>query len=205
MKGRRRARELALQALYEIDLSDHPVDAVVAGRLADLYETGVRAEVVPEEWPAALALARMLAQPVATDGGGRGFDGAAAARTLRREPDWVDAVVAALAPLRKQAEYAVRLIHGVVGQRSRLDQAIRQIAPEWPVEQMAPVDRNVLRIALWELTGGEVPLRVAINEAVELARRYSGEGARRMVNGALGAFASMNPRPGVAALRRHAE
>ena len=67
---------------------------------------------------------------------------------------------------------------------------IERIAPEWPVDQMAPLDRNVLRIALWEIGQGRVPVRVAINEAVELARRFSGEGARRMVNGALGAFVS---------------
>jgi N utilization substance protein B len=69
-----------------------------------------------------------------------------------------------------------------------LDDVIHTIAPEWPVVQMAPVDRNVLRIALWELATGANPTRVAINEAVELARTFSGEGARRMVNGALGSF-----------------
>ena len=67
---------------------------------------------------------------------------------------------------------------------------IARIAPEWPVEQMAPIDRNVLRIALWEIASGSSPVRVAINEAVELARAFSGEGSRRMVNGALGAYTS---------------
>lgn len=100
----------------------------------------------------------------------------------------MSAVLAPLRGLRKQADYGAAVIRGVVGHRERLDQVIRQIAPEWPVDQMAPIDRNVLRIALWEIGLGEVPVRVAINEAVELARRYSGEGARRMVNGALGAF-----------------
>jgi N utilization substance protein B len=67
---------------------------------------------------------------------------------------------------------------------------VARIAPEWPVEQMAPVDRNVLRIALWEIGSGRAPVRVAINEAVELARLFSGEASRRMVNGALGTFVS---------------
>jgi N utilization substance protein B len=59
---------------------------------------------------------------------------------------------------------------------------------------MAPVDRNVLRIALWEIGTGSSPVKVAISEAVELARTFSGEGARRMVNGALGAFAASGVR-----------
>jgi N utilization substance protein B len=94
----------------------------------------------------------------------------------------------ALADVAPQAEYAGRLVRGVRERLEVLDHVIERIAPEWPVDQMAPVDRNVLRIAIWEISTNSAPERVAINEAVELARLYSGEGSRRLVNGALGAY-----------------
>lgn len=174
---------MALQALYELDQSTHTVDWVVAGRIVDLYEGAARATLDPADLPLALSLVRRYAAS-----GLEAIDIADAARELAVDANRVADVLAPLRGLRKQADYVAAVIRGVVGHRERLDQAIRQIAPEWPVDQMAPIDRNVLRIALWEIGLGEVPLRVAINEAVELARRYSGEGARRMVNGALGAF-----------------
>ena len=61
-------------------------------------------------------------------------------------------------------------------------------APEWPLDQVAIVDRNLLRMALYEFTLGEVPVKVAINEAVELAKRYGADSAPRFVNGVLGAL-----------------
>jgi N utilization substance protein B len=102
------------------------------------------------------------------------------------------AVAEALALFQRHAalvDYGVAVVRGVIANLGAIDRVIRSIAPEWPVAQMAPVDRNLLRIALWEIGSQAVPVRVAINEAVELARRYSGESARRMVNGALGSFA----------------
>ncbi len=174
---------MALQALYELDQSTHSVDWVVARRVIDVYEGGARTVLPPADVPLALALIHQHAAS-----GLEAVDVDAAARQHAVDAARVSAVLAPLRGLRKQADYGAAVIRGVVGHRERLDQVIRQIAPEWPVDQMAPIDRNVLRIALWEIGLGEVPVRVAINEAVELARRYSGEGARRMVNGALGAF-----------------
>ena len=68
---------------------------------------------------------------------------------------------------------------------------IQRIAPEWPIEQMAPVDRNILRLAAHELLFGEdVPPKVAINEAVELAKIFGSDSSGRFVNGVLGTLLS---------------
>ena len=82
------------------------------------------------------------------------------------------------------------LVTGVLQQRARLDEMIQQHAPEWPLEQMAIIDRNVLRIAIYEFAVAEMtPTRVAINEAIELAKLYGSDSSSRFVNGVLGALA----------------
>lgn len=87
-------------------------------------------------------------------------------------------------------EFALHLLTGVVPRVSALDDIIRQIAPEWPAEQLPAVDRNILRIAAFELLCSTMtPRKVAINEAVELAKLFGGEHSARFVNGALGALA----------------
>ena len=79
------------------------------------------------------------------------------------------------------------LVRGVLENRDELDKIITQFAPSWPIGQMAIVDRNVLRMAVHELTaGGETPPKVAINEAVELAKVFGSDSAPRFVNGVLG-------------------
>lgn len=80
------------------------------------------------------------------------------------------------------------LVFGVLQRREELDRIIAQHAPEWPVEQLAIVDRNILRMAIWELTESEIdtPMRVVINEAVELAKLFGSESTPRFVNGVLG-------------------
>jgi len=83
------------------------------------------------------------------------------------------------------------LFHGVLEHQDALDEIIHRIAPEWPVEQMAPVDRNVLRMAAYELlSGGDTPPKVAINEAVELAKTFGSDSSSRFVNGVLGTLFS---------------
>ncbi len=131
MKVRRRARILALQALYEIDSTRHPVGTVLDQRLAE--------EALPPE--------------------GESF--------------------------------ARDLITGVVQHQAELDELIQRYAPEWPVDQMAIVDRNVLRIAIFEFAISRLtPTKVAINEAVELAKLFGSDSAPRFVNGVLGALAT---------------
>ena len=87
------------------------------------------------------------------------------------------------------AEFALSLVDGVIAHRGELDKVIAKHAPEWPVDQLAVVDRNVLRIALFELLYlQDVPLKVAVNEAVELGKTFGSDTAPRFVNGVLGAF-----------------
>jgi N utilization substance protein B len=71
-----------------------------------------------------------------------------------------------------------------------LDQIIAQYAPEWPLEQIAAIDRNIMRMALWEFAVyHHTPIKVVINEAVELAKQFGSDSAPRFVNGVLGALA----------------
>ena len=131
MKSRTRARSLALQVLYEVDVSNHPPAAAFKERLE---ETPLKDEL---------------------------------------------------------AEFARQLIFGVLPLLEILDQIIAEYAPEWPLEQIAAIDRNILRIACWEFASqeGETPIKVAINEAVELAKHYGSDSAPRFVNGVLGSLA----------------
>lgn len=88
------------------------------------------------------------------------------------------------------AQFAIQLVHNVLSNQERMDGLIARYAPEWPVDQMALVDRNVLRIAIYELAvDGKTPVKVAINEAVELAKLYGSESSARFVNGVLGTLA----------------
>ena len=82
-----------------------------------------------------------------------------------------------------------QLVTGVVKNLSQIDKIIEKAAPEWPINQITIVDRNVLRMGLYELlysSKEEVPPKVAINEAIELAKTYGGESSGRFVNGVLG-------------------
>jgi N utilization substance protein B len=86
-------------------------------------------------------------------------------------------------------EFVRDLVDGVGEHREKLDQLIGRYAPEWPVEQIAIIDRNILRIAIYEiLFGDDTPTKVAINEAVELAKEYGSDSSGRFVNGVLGSL-----------------
>ena len=79
------------------------------------------------------------------------------------------------------------LVEGVIKHQAKLDKTIAPAAPEWPVEQIARVDKIVLRMAIYELKlNPEVPPKVAINEAVELAKAFGGDNSSKFVNGVLG-------------------
>ncbi len=130
MKPRTRARSLALQVLYEVDVANHPP--------GDIYK--VRLEETP-----------------LTD---------------------------------ELSEFARQIIFGVLPLTQTLDQVIAKYAPEWPLDQIAAIDRNILRMALWEFAVyHDTPIKVAINEAVELAKQYGSDSAPRFINGVLGALA----------------
>jgi N utilization substance protein B len=130
MKPRTRARCLALQVLYEIDIANHPPGEIFKLRLEEA--------------------------PLADD----------------------------------LAAFAHQIIFGILPLTQTLDHLIAKYAPEWPLDQIAAIDRNILRMALWEFAVfRETPLKVAINEAVELAKLYGSDSAPRFVNGVLGALA----------------
>jgi N utilization substance protein B len=82
--------------------------------------------------------------------------------------------------------YAQELVDGVSAEAAELDVRINDASSDWSADRLGALERNVLRIALWELERGEVPLEAAIDEAVSLAKRYSSEDAGRLVNGILG-------------------
>jgi N utilization substance protein B len=131
MKPRTKARSIALQVLFEMDLVEHPMGVTLKYRLedADLDE---------------------------------------------RLGDFVQKIVKGVWPICQQ-----------------LDEFIAEHAPEWPLEQVAIIDRNILRMALWEFAvNGETPIKVAINEAVELAKTFGSDSSPRFVNGVLGSLAT---------------
>jgi N utilization substance protein B len=98
-------------------------------------------------------------------------------------------------PLDEQGEeFALKLMAGVLEYQSGMDLVIARYAPEWPLDQMAIIDRNILRIAIFEfLVDNETPVKVAINEAVELAKLYGSDSAPRFINGVLGTLADHVP------------
>jgi N utilization substance protein B len=129
MKPRTRARGLALQALYEIDIAGHPPGQVLAERIAD-------------------------------------------------------------DPLEESLlNFTSQIVLGILPIVQELDAIIARHAPEWPLDQVAAIDRNILRIALWEIAvSNQTPIKVAINEAVELGKVYGSESTPRFVNGVLGSL-----------------
>lgn len=131
MKVRRHARAVVLQALYELDFTDHQAEPALEARFED----------------------RTL--PEAAEG------------------------------------FARSLLMGVQTYRTYLDSVMGELAPEWPIDQIAAVDRNILRIAVYELLFEvDIPPKVAINEAVELAKMFGSESSPRFVNGVLGSLVS---------------
>lgn len=145
----KRARVLALQALFEIDSTGHAADVVLYERI----EAARRGVPLLDEEEVGDA-----AHPAAPIG---------------------DAGV----------QFLLWLVAGALSYHERLDALIHRFAPEWPVEQLAIVDRCILRLALYELgaTASDTPLKVVINEAVELAKLYGSDSSPRFVNGVLGA------------------
>jgi len=89
----------------------------------------------------------------------------------------------------EDASFVWQLVTGVVQHLKEIDKIIEKAAPEWPIDQITIIDRNVLRIGLYELLFGDreaVPPKVAINEAIELAKSFGGESSGKFINGVLG-------------------
>jgi len=111
----------------------------------------------------------------------------------------VDANVTEFAPGLDDTRFTKSLVSGVIEHREKIDSVIEKFAPDWPIEQISIVDRNVLRLGLFELLFGdkdEVPAKVAINEAIELAKMFGGESSGKFVNGVLGSVYREMGEPG---------
>jgi len=107
--------------------------------------------------------------------------------------------VAELAPNNTDLPFMEKLLDGVMSKRPEIDLVIEKAAPEWPIDRISPVDRNILRLGLYELLFAdrkEVPAKVAINEAIELAKQFGGDNSSRFVNGVLGAVYKEIGEPG---------
>jgi len=95
----------------------------------------------------------------------------------------------------ENAVFARELVSGVVQNREKIDHNIQSFAPAWPVEQIPVVDRNILRLAIFEiLLDNKVPVKVAINEAVELAKTFGSDNSSKFVNGVLGSVSAIASR-----------
>ena len=89
----------------------------------------------------------------------------------------------------QESDLVKSLVEGTLKNRSEIDKLIVECAPEWPLEQITAIDRNILRLGIYELMHGnygEVPPKVAINEAIELAKTFGGNNSAKFVNGVLG-------------------
>ena len=92
----------------------------------------------------------------------------------------------------ENAIFVRELVSGVIQNREEIDRHIESFARAWPIEQIAVVDRNILRLAIFEiLLDNKVPVKVAINEAVELAKTFGGDNSARFVNGVLGSVSAL--------------
>ena len=104
-----------------------------------------------------------------------------------------------MAPGSKDALFMENLLSGVLSKQKEIDSIIEKAAPEWPIDKISGIDRNVLRIGLFELVFGdkdEVPPKVAVNEAIELAKSFGGDASGKFVNGVLGAVYKELGEPG---------
>jgi N utilization substance protein B len=113
-----------------------------------------------------------------------------------RQPDVVVERLLADADLSTENSDFVRgLIAGTMRHREDIDGSIRRFAPAWPVDQLAVIDRNILRLAIFEiLFDNKVPVKAAVSEAVELAKTFGSENSARFVNGVLGSLSALSGR-----------
>ncbi|OGO21783.1 MAG: transcription antitermination factor NusB [Chloroflexi bacterium RBG_16_50_9] len=116
--------------------------------------------------------------------------------SAKRKPEGVVERLLEEADLPEENDAFVRgLVSGVVQNEDEIDRNIQRFAPAWPLEQMAIIDRNILRLAIFEiLFDNEVPIKVAVNEAVELAKIYGSENSARFINGVLGSVSTLSSR-----------
>jgi N utilization substance protein B len=107
----------------------------------------------------------------------------------------VERLLASAGLSEENATFARELVAGTMHNRDEIDGKIQEFAPAWPVEQLAMVDRNILRLAIFEiLFDNKVPVKVAVSEAVELAKAFGSESSAKFVNGVLGSVSALASR-----------
>lgn len=110
-------------------------------------------------------------------------------KEVSRVPDIITFNLKEFAPDFDDKGFVTEIVEGVVQHIDTIDKTITTFAPDWPIEQITNVDRNILRLGVYELKYSEtIPSKVAINEAIELAKTFGGESSGRFVNGVLGAI-----------------
>lgn len=103
--------------------------------------------------------------------------------------DILDTVSKEFASGHDNLEFSKQLVDGVIQNQTELDETITKYAPEWPIAQVSVLDRNILRLGIYEMLHiPETPTKVAINEAVEMGKHFGGESSGKFVNGVLGAL-----------------
>jgi N utilization substance protein B len=110
----------------------------------------------------------------------------------RRPEAVVERLLAEVNLSKENGDFVRELVSGTVKNRDEIDRHIKTFAPAWPVQQIAVIDRNILRLAIFEiLFDNKVPVKVVINEAVELAKAYGSETSARFINGVLGSVSTV--------------
>jgi transcription antitermination protein NusB len=112
--------------------------------------------------------------------------------SVGREPDTViERGLKEVEITKENSDFLRELVNGTIRNKEEIDTQIRTLAPSWPIDQLAMVDRNILRLAIFEiLYDNKVPVKVAVNEAVELAKTFGSENSAKFINGVLGAVIS---------------
>ena len=112
--------------------------------------------------------------------------------SVSREPEMtIERAIATINMTGDNVEFMRELVLGTIKHREEIDQQIHELAPTWPIDQIALVDRNILRLAIFEiLYDNKVPVKVAVNEAVELAKLFGSESSPKFINGVLGAVSA---------------
>lgn len=117
----------------------------------------------------------------------------------KEAPEIINRNLEEFAPEMDEKKFAQKIVREVLANREAIDATITQFAPDWPLEKITTVDRNILRIGAYELIyNEEIPSKVAINEAIELAKTFGGESSGKFVNGVLGAVYRSQLEKGVA-------
>ena len=107
----------------------------------------------------------------------------------------VERLLAGTSLTEETAAFVRELVDGAIRHKDEIDSHVQRFAPAWPVEQIAMIDRNILRLAIFEiLFNNKVPVKVAVSEAVELAKTFGSESSPKFVNGVLGSISALTSR-----------